>query len=121
MDLGFVSSWISGWQRATGKRPGVERTRRRCAVDCRSVSFYLRQRSFRTRLGSGEGARRRLFLNPDHGFLAQDTERPGDGVTTGVSGDGQGPRIPERMGEEPGVAAAFGAGRRSRKYRRLDS
>src|SRR5262249_62245089 len=105
MDLGFVSSWISGWQRTTGKRPGVERNRRRCAIGCRSVSLDLRQRSFRARLGNGEGARRRLFVDPDHGFLAQDTERPCDGVTTGVSSDGQGPPITEGMGRKAKVAA----------------
>src|SRR5262245_45365344 len=121
MDLGFVSSWISGWQRTTGKRPGVERNRRRCAIGCRSVWLDLRQRSFRARLGSGEGARRRLLVDPDHGLLTQDAGRPCDGVKASVPGDGEGPRIPERMGEKPRVAAALGARKRSRKYRCLDS
>src|SRR5437899_11532077 len=121
MDFGFVSSWIPGRRRTVGKRPGLERNRRRCAVDCGSVSLDLRQRSVRARLGSGESARRWLLVDAYHGFLAQDTGRPGEGAKAGVPGDAKGPGILGRMGEKSGVAAALGAGRRSRKYRRLYS
>ena len=84
-------------------------------------SIDLRQSSVRARLGGGESARRRLLVDAYHGLLAQDTGRPCDGAKPGVPGDGKGPGILGRVGEKSGVAAALGAGRRSRKYRRLYS
>src|SRR5436853_3970837 len=121
MDFGFVSSWIPGRRRTVGKRPGLERNRRRCAVDCGSVPLDLRQSSVRARLGGGESARRRLLVDAYHGLLAQDTGRPCDGAKAGVPGDGKGPGILGRVGEKSGVAAALGVRRRSRKYRRFHS
>jgi len=61
-----------------------------------------------------------LLVDAYHGFLAQDTSRRVTELRQGFQANGKGPCIFGEW-EKSGVAAALGAGRRSRKYRRLYS